>query len=263
MSERLWRNRNRTPLVGIVFPFVVVALLAACVTSVETPTPSSGGASPGTPSPAVERPSPTPASERIEVSLASASLRDTADGKTELIVQATLPDACTEARHRVGAEGDRIIVEIWGERPVGVACAQVLREVDLTIPLGRAVTDDQTVEVNGMLVARGPLGSGSHEYGAAFVEQVTVHVGNGEPRHVTIEVQGSLPDACSELVENPSVTVRGHEVIVQLQWQRPRDLVCAQVLRPFTTTVDVGNLDPGAYTLSVNDFTTTFTVEGS
>jgi hypothetical protein len=184
------------------------------------------------------------------------------------VIDLTLPDACTELHHAVTIDGKRIRVEVWGVGPSDQMCAQVLREETLVIPLGVVVNEDWVIELNGVgidvnSVAREEPGSGSHEYGYAMIEQVEVRVGDERARQVVVAVEGALPDACAELVESPEVTVDGTRVIVTVQWQRPRGLMCAQVLRPFTTSVDLGELEPGTYTLVVNDLETTFTVEAS
>jgi len=203
---------------------------------------------------------PTPGVERVTLQVERAVLRS-GTGERELVVTVALPDTCTEARHAVSRDGSRVRVELWGERPTDVFCAQVLVEQEIVIPLG-AAADTDVVEVNGVEVMA-ETETGSFDSGLAMVEQVEVRVGEGLPAPVVIEVQGTLPDACSELAEHPSVTVDGQRVTVQLQWKRPQGLLCAQVLRPFSTAVELGTLAPGTYTLVVNDFELSFTVEAS
>ncbi|MCS7051538.1 MAG: hypothetical protein NZL87_07980 [Thermomicrobium sp.] len=223
---------------------------------------------PAAPTPVPVEPSPTPATERVDLTIRKATLRTAAPNQTELVVDLSIPDACTEARYEVSREGQRVRVQVWGERPVGVLCAQVVREEQLVVPLGFAVSGGFIVELNGVEVTpgegenvKGEPGSGALEYGPAFVEQVEVRVGEGAARRVVVEVRGSLPDACSELASEPAITIVGHRITIMLEWERPRELVCAQVLRPFSTAVDLGELQPGSYTLVVNDLETTFTVE--
>ncbi|MDW8059802.1 MAG: hypothetical protein RMK01_06980 [Thermomicrobium sp.] len=210
---------------------------------------------------------PTPATERVELVIRRSTLQEVGTNQAELVVDVTLPDACTEPRWAVSRDGARVVVELWGERPVGLACAQVIREGTVTVPLGMTLHGGFVVELNGVEIVPGEDVEGSQEpgtnaleYGLAMVEQVEVRVGEGVPAQVEIDVQGSLPDACAELVEDPTIVVEGQRVTVQVEWQRPRDLVCAQVLRPFTTTIPLGAFPPGEYTLVVNDMELTFTV---
>ncbi len=258
-------------------PFLTLAVLcaglalAACGTATNASDRGVIGGTPAAGAPAVIEPTadPGPTMERRGIFFQRVALRESPySNQTELVIDLTLPDACTELHHAVTIDGNRIRVEVWGEAPSDQLCAQVLREETLVIPLGVVVNQDWVVELNGeeidvSSVAREEPGSGSHEYGYAMIEQVEVRVGDGRPRQVVVDIQGALPDACAELIESPEVTVDGATVTVTLEWQRPRGLMCAQVLRPFTTTVDLGELEPGTYTLVVNDLETTFTVEAS
>jgi len=252
---------------------VLVSLLAWLLLACTGNTAQSTGAGSSPTSAAVPSPTsvatPRPAAmERVPIDVQRATLQDTGANQSELLVEVVLPDACSQPRWAVSRDGTRVLVEVWGERPVDVACAQVLREETLTIPLGVALHDGWVVALNGVqldpgegIVHSSEPGTGGYDSGLAIVEQVEVRVGEGTPAAVTIEVQGALPDACAELAESPSVTVEGQRITVLLEWQRPRDRLCAQVLRPFTRTIEVGSFAPGTYTLVVNDMETSFTIE--
>lgn len=230
------------------------------------------------PSPAIPQPTVTPPgapgrtvtvpTEQVELAIQKAALRAAGTNEMELVVDVTIPDTCTEARYEIGREGTRVLVRVWGERPTGMACAQVIREEQLVIPLGVVPNGGFIVELNGVEVAfgedeavKGEPGTDALERGLVSIDTLEVRVGEKTRRHVVIEVQGTLPDACAELAEQPSVSVADRRVSVVLEWERPRGLMCAQVLRPFTTTVDLGELEPGSYMLVVNDLETTFEVE--
>lgn len=229
------------------------------------------------PSPAIPQPTVTPGApertvtvptEQVELAIQKAALRAAGTNEMELVVDVTIPDTCTEARYEIGREGTRVLVRVWGERPTGMACAQVIREEQLVIPLGVVPNGGFIVELNGVEVAlgedeavKGEPGTDALERGLVSIDTLEVQVGEKTRRHVVIEVQGTLPDACAELAEQPSVSVADRRVSVVLEWERPRGLMCAQVLRPFTTTVDLGELEPGSYMLVVNDLETTFEVE--
>jgi len=267
-------NARRTMSVSSFFTLVMLfagLALAACGAATNASGRGATGGPPNPGSPAVMEPTadPVATTERRGIFFRHVTLRNAPhSNQTELVIDLTLPDACTELHHAVTIDGKRIRVEVWGVGPSDQMCAQVLREETLVIPLGVVVSDDWIVELNRVeidvnSVAREEPGSGSHEYGYAMIEQVEVRVGDERPRQVVVDVQGALPDACAELVESPEVTFDGTKVTVTLQWQRPRGLMCAQVLRPFTTSVDLGELEPGTYTLVVHDLETTFTVEAS
>uniref|UniRef100_A0A7C1XPS8 Uncharacterized protein n=1 Tax=Thermomicrobium roseum TaxID=500 RepID=A0A7C1XPS8_THERO len=230
------------------------------------------------PSPAILQPTVTPPgapgrtvtvpTEQVELAIQKAALRAAGTNEMELVVDVTIPDTCTTARYEIGREGPRVLVRVWGERPTGMVCAQVIREEQLVIPLGMAPSGGFVVELNGVEVAlgedemvKGEPGTDALERGLPTVDTAEVRVVEDTRRRVVIEVQGTLPDACAELAEQPSVSVADRRVSVLLEWERPRGLMCAQVLRPFTTTVDLGELEPGSYMLVVNDLETTFEVE--
>ncbi len=206
--------------------------------------------------------------EQVELAIQKATLHAAGVNEVELLVDVAIPDTCTQARYEIGREGARVLVRVWGERPIGVACAQVIREEQLVIPLGFAPRGGFVVELNGVEVAFGEdetvtsePGTDALERGPVMVDRVEVRVGGETGRQVVVEVQGVLPDACAELAEQPSVSVVERRVSVLLEWERPRGLMCAQVLRPFTTTINLGELEPGSYTLVVDGVETTFEVE--
>ncbi len=267
-------NERRTISLSTLLTLVMLfagLVLAACgaATNASDRGPTGGPSAPGAPAMIEPRADPTPQMERRGIFYQRVALRESPDSnQTELVIDLTLPDACTEPRHAVTIDGKRVRVEVWAEGPSDQLCAQVLREETLVIPLGVVVTDDWIIELNRVeidvnSVAREDPGSGSHEYGYAMIEQVEVRAGDGRPQQVVVDIQGALPDACAELVNPPELTFDGTKVIVTVQWQRPRGLMCAQVLRPFTISVDLGELEPGTYTLVVNDLETTFMVDAS
>ena len=80
-----------------------------------------------------------------------------------------------------------------------------------------------------------------------------VRVTPGDPPRVTLDVRGYLPDACTQLGEAEQRR-EDHRIVVSLPVERPADAVCAQVIRPYTQTIEleVADLPPGVYALEVN-----------
>ena len=76
-------------------------------------------------------------------------------------------------------------------------------------------------------------------------------------------IQGDMPDACSTFCGSEQ-TVEGNEINVNVFSSKPEDEVCAQILTPFRVEIalDTEGLDPGEYTITVNEFDlgTTFTM---
>ena len=82
---------------------------------------------------------------------------------------------------------------------------------------------------------------------------------------VVLTVRGDLPDACTELGEvSQTVDTSGATITVtiMIETNRSADVVCAQVLTGFETTVvlDTSELAPGTYTVNVNGVSTEVTV---
>ena len=92
-----------------------------------------------------------------------------------------------------------------------------------------------------------------------WVDSVEVQTVNGE---YVATISGNYPDSCSTLGDVVT-TVGGDTIMVTVFAESPPDMMCATVLVPFeeTITLDVGELEPGEYTVVVNETaTTTLTV---
>jgi hypothetical protein len=77
-------------------------------------------------------------------------------------------------------------------------------------------------------------------------------------------VNGNYPDACTK-ISNVEQVVEGNSFNITLYTEAPADLMCAQMISPFTVSIllEVGGKAPGDYTINVNDSaSTTFTLGG-
>ena len=76
-------------------------------------------------------------------------------------------------------------------------------------------------------------------------------------------VQGDFPDSCSTIC-GIEQEVEGDTININLYSERPENLVCSSMLTPFVEEVllDTEGLEPGEYTVTVNDdhARTTFTL---
>ena len=86
---------------------------------------------------------------------------------------------------------------------------------------------------------------------AAFVDDVTISERDG---HSYATTMGHYPDACSR-VSDVQQNVEGNTINIQLFVDRPADMMCAQMLTPFTVDIllETGGLAPGEYTVNVNE----------
>ena len=92
-----------------------------------------------------------------------------------------------------------------------------------------------------------------------WADNVAVEMVDGE---YVATLNGHFPDSCSTL-GGVETTVEGDTINVTVYAERPSDLMCASALVAFETTftLDVGELEPGEYTVVVNESaTTTLTV---
>lgn len=87
--------------------------------------------------------------------------------------------------------------------------------------------------------------------GAAFVDIVEVEERDGEYWAV---IQGFYPDACSTYGGSKQ-EVEGDTIHLTVTSTRPEGLACAQVLTEMTEEIllDTDDLDPGEYTVIVNE----------
>lgn len=93
-----------------------------------------------------------------------------------------------------------------------------------------------------------------------YIDTVEVEERGGEYYAI---VTGHYPDACSttgDIVQK----VEGNTLNLTIYSSRPEDMVCAQMLTPFTEEIllDTEGLEPGEYTVIVNEdnVMTTFTL---
>ena len=102
-------------------------------------------------------------------------------------------------------------------------------------------------------------GEGEEPEGSlAFVDLVTVEV-QGEHQYANVE--GHYPDACSR-VSKVDQSFDGSTFKIELYVDRPEDMMCAQMLSPFTVLIllEVGGVVPGEYTVQVNEWADSFTL---
>jgi hypothetical protein len=82
---------------------------------------------------------------------------------------------------------------------------------------------------------------------------------------IVLTIRGDLPDACTEVGEvSQTIDTSGDTITVTIlvETNRPPDVICAQVLTGFETTVvlDTSELDAGTYLVDVNGVTTEITI---
>jgi hypothetical protein len=92
---------------------------------------------------------PTMSTVRLQVQTVDVLIAESFPPQISAHVTAIIPDSCTKAREpEISRDGTTITVTLIGERPDGVACAQVISTYDKSIPLGTLAPGKYTLHVN-------------------------------------------------------------------------------------------------------------------
>lgn len=81
------------------------------------------------------------------------------------------------------------------------------------------------------------------------------------PVQVRATVTGDLPTPCHGLSTHVAPEADGQVAVVMTITQPPADVVCAQVITPFSETLDLGSFAPGDYTMLLGGVEYPFTVQ--
>jgi hypothetical protein len=91
------------------------------------------------------------------------------------------------------------------------------------------------------------------------VQTVEVLIAESFPPQIFAHVTAIIPDSCTKARE-PEINHDGSTITVTLTGERPDGVLCAQVISTYDKSIPLGTLDPGHYTLHVNDVTQGFDV---
>ena len=106
-----------------------------------------------------------------------------------------------------------------------------------------------------------PTPDGDVIRGLAPVETIDILILESFPVQVQVRAAGNLRDGCTTLAEITQ-ELQGSTFAVTIGTTRPADALCTEALVPFETTIalDVLGLKAGAYTVTVNGVSGTFTL---
>ena len=91
------------------------------------------------------------------------------------------------------------------------------------------------------------------------VQTVEVLIAESFPPQVSAHVTAIIPDSCTKARE-PEISRDGSTITLTVIGERPDGVACAQVTSTYDKTIPLGTLDPGHYTLHINDVTKEFDV---
>jgi len=80
------------------------------------------------------------------------------------------------------------------------------------------------------------------------------------PVQVRATVNGEMPTPCHELRTTIEPVDDQGRVVVTMLAEQADDQICAQVIHPFETTIDLGSFETGDYVLVINGEEFEFTV---
>ena len=103
-------------------------------------------------------------------------------------------------------------------------------------------------EEDGVIIADMPIG------------EIEVLLAESDPVQVTVEVNGWLPDSCTEHHET-HLTQEENTITIQITTIRPKGFACATVATEYQERVSIGTLPAGDYKVTVNDVEGEFRVD--
>jgi hypothetical protein len=88
--------------------------------------------------------------------------------------------------------------------------------------------------------------------GNAFVEEAGVAVMESFPVQIMLHVSGNLPDPCHELRIAVSEPDDQNNIAIDVYSVVDPSLICIQVIKPFSASMNLGSYPSGHYTVTVN-----------
>lgn len=171
---------------------------------------------------------------------------------------------------------NEIHVDVYSVYDLAVMCAQAQESFDVNIPLGSLPEGEYRVLVNGEPVADvvSPQGSVDHLQATDELEiEVDDLIDEGEvnmierpvqvqstelviresmPPQYALHVVGTLPTPCHQLQTEVSGPDANNRIEVRVYALVDPEIMCAQVIEPFETMVELGSLNPGRYQVLLN-----------
>lgn len=89
--------------------------------------------------------------------------------------------------------------------------------------------------------------------GNVFIEEKGLLIRESYPPQVALGISGSLPNPCHELraaIELPDVE---NKINVEVYTVVDPNMICTEVLKPFSQTIELGTFPNGHYSVWVND----------
>lgn len=101
--------------------------------------------------------------------------------------------------------------------------------------------------------------SGNLEIKPIQIESVNVRIAESYPPQLFAEVTGWVGDGCT-VAREPEITREGNTITVTILGERERDAICTQILVGYQKNIALGSVEPGEWTVKVNDHVQTVDV---
>ena len=133
------------------------------------------------------------------------------------------------------------------------ACSPtVTRTPDLDSPVTSPPAGIQTEEPSAMPYAPQP-NDANFVRELIFIEELGLLIRESYPPQIALGISGNLPTPCHQLRAVISAPDAENKINVDVYTVVDPNLMCAQVLKPFSETIELGTFPSGHYSVWVND----------
>jgi hypothetical protein len=88
--------------------------------------------------------------------------------------------------------------------------------------------------------------------GNVYIEETNLLIRESSPPRISLVIKGNLPTPCNQLRAKIGAPDAENKIEVELYSVSNPDRACAQVLKPFEESIDLGTFPLGHYTVWVN-----------
>jgi len=88
--------------------------------------------------------------------------------------------------------------------------------------------------------------------GEVFIQEKGLLIRESYPPQISLSLSGDLPTPCHQLRVQINEADQAHRIAVEAYSIVDPDMMCTQVLKPFTAHVDLGTFPSGHYSVLVN-----------
>ena len=88
--------------------------------------------------------------------------------------------------------------------------------------------------------------------GTVFIEESGLLIRESYPPQISLTLSGNLPNPCHELRAEIGTPDADNQIDVDVYTVVDPNVMCTEVLKPFTESIDLGTFPTGHYTVRVN-----------